>query len=344
MGKKRGYTNRRGAVKGRKGKLKGTFGVLALLCVLGIALFSQDEKLFREVLQELPEALEEARTEAARAEADERTPAPPLEASHMEVHFIDVGQGDASLIKCEDEAMLIDTGEASEEEALKGYLHNQGIEKLDYLVLTHPDSDHIGGAASLIEEFYIETVFMSDFEKDNQTYRSLIQTLDDKQLAWSTPEVGSSFMLGSARITVLAPNREYSDPNNASVALRVENGNNSFLFTGDAEEEAEEDILANGFSVQADVYKAGHHGSRTASGEGFVDAVSPSFAVISCGEDNSYGHPHAEPMNTFRARGMKVFRTDEQGSIIAFSDGSEITWNCAPSETWKAGEPVGSAG
>lgn len=323
--------------------------MLALLCALGIALFSQDAKLFKEALQELPEAMEEALAEledlaaGAKDTVNQSGLTVPLEASRMEVHFIDVGQGDATLIKCEDDAMLIDTGEASEEETLKDYLHNQGIEKLDYLVLTHPDSDHIGGAAAVIEEFAIDTVFLSDFEKDNQTYRSLIQALDNQQLARSTPEVGSSFMIGSVRVTVLAPNREYADPNNASVALKVENGNNSFLFTGDAEEEAEADILANGLSVKADVYKAGHHGSRTASSAAFLDAVAPAFAVISCGEDNSYGHPHAEPMNAFRARGMKVYRTDEQGSIIAFSDGSEITWNCAPSETWKAGEPTGSA-
>ncbi|MBD5460665.1 MAG: MBL fold metallo-hydrolase, partial [Lachnospiraceae bacterium] len=112
--------------------------------------------------------------------------------------------------------------------------------------------------------------------------------------------------------------------------------------TGDAEEKAEEDMLENGLDLHADVYQAGHHGSRTSSKEEFLDEVAPVYAVISCAEGNSYGHPHAATLNKFRERGIQVFRTDEQGSIVAVSDGTTITWNCAPSDTWKAGEPTGS--
>lgn len=262
---------------------------------------------------------------------------------YMEVHFIDVGQGDATLIKCGGAAMLIDAGDDSKGTLVQNYLQKQGVTRLDYLVLTHPDSDHIGGAPVIISKFDIDTVFMSDYEKDNKTYRKLIQALDDKALAWSTPEVGSEWRLGEACFTILGPNGVYSDPNNASVVLLVENGRNGFLFTGDAEEKAEQDILENGLSVRADVYKAGHHGSRTASCEAFVEAVSPKTAVISCAEGNSYGHPHAQTLNTFRIAGIEVYRTDEQGSMIATSDGSVITWNCAPSDSWKAGEPTGGA-
>ena len=261
----------------------------------------------------------------------------------LEVHFIDVGQGDATLITCGGEAMLIDTGDDSKGTLLQNYLQKQGIKRLDYLVLTHPDSDHIGGAPVILTKFQVDTVFVSDYEKDNKTYRKLIQAMDDKGLDGITPQVGSSYTLGGASFTILAPNQTYEDPNNASIALLLQNGSNRFLFTGDAEEKAEQDILENGIPVRADVYQAGHHGSRTSSSEAFLDAVQPAYAVVSCEEGNSYGHPHAQTLNALRSRGIKLFRTDEQGSIIAISDGSQITWNCAPTETWQAGEPTGSA-
>ncbi|MDE5824649.1 MAG: MBL fold metallo-hydrolase, partial [Lachnospiraceae bacterium] len=158
-----------------------------------------------------------------------------------------------------------------------------------------------------------------------------------------TPEVGTQYSLGTAEITILAPNGTYNNPNDASIALMLQNGENKFLFTGDAGEDAEQDILKTDIDLSADVYKAGHHGSRTSTSQKFFEAVSPSCAVISCGEDNSYGHPHAETLNTFRMNGVKVYRTDEDGTIIATSDGKKITFNVPASETWKSGEPNGNS-
>lgn len=261
----------------------------------------------------------------------------------MEVHFIDVGQGDATLIKCADQTMLIDTGDDSKGTAIQNYLQKQGIEQLDYLVLTHPDADHIGSAPVIITKFDIDTVFVSNFEKDNKTYQKLIQSLDNKRLKYATPEVGSTYSLGTASITFLSPNKDYDNPNDASIALMVENGSNNFLFTGDAEEAAENDIIEIGIDIKADVYKAGHHGSKSSTSEDFFEMIDPAYAVISCGEDNSYGHPHAETLNTLRMNGVEAYRTDEDGTIIATSDGEEITFNIPPSETWKSGEPTGSA-
>lgn len=261
----------------------------------------------------------------------------------MEVHFIDVGQGDSTLIMCGDQSMLIDTGDDSKGTTIQNYIQKRNIKKLDYLVLTHPDSDHIGGAPVIITKFDIDKVFMSNFEKDNKTYQKLIQALDNKRLKYITPDVGSQYSLGSATITILAPNKEYDDPNNASVALLIQNGDNKFLFTGDAQEEAELDILDNKIDISADVYKVGHHGSKTSTCEEFFEAVDPKYAVISCGEENSYGHPHAQTLNTFRINGVEVYRTDESGSIIATSDGKEITFSVPASETWKAGEPTKSS-
>ncbi len=261
----------------------------------------------------------------------------------MEVHFINVGQGDATLIKCGEQSMLIDTADDSKGTAIQNYLNKQNVKTLDYLILTHPDADHIGGAPVVITKFEIKKVFMSNFEKDNKTYQKLIQALDNKRLKYETPEVGSQYTLGTAVITILAPNKKYDNPNDASIALIVQNGNNKFLFTGDAGEDAENDILSNYFDISADVYQVGHHGSKSSSSRDFIKAVNPTYAVISCAENNSYGHPHAETLNTLRVYGIKVYRTDEEGTIVATSDGKNITFNVPASETWKAGEPTGSS-
>ncbi|MBQ8199001.1 MAG: MBL fold metallo-hydrolase [Lachnospiraceae bacterium] len=262
--------------------------------------------------------------------------------TELQVHFIDVGQGDATLVISGEHAMLIDAGDDSKGTKVQLYLKNQGIEKLDYLVLTHTDADHIGGADVIISKFDISNVFIGNFPKDNTVYRDLMQALQMKGLTYSTPEAGSTYALGDAFFTTVAPNREYDDANNFSIGLLLQNGGNGFLFTGDAEEEAEQDILAAGFDIDCDVLKAGHHGSRTSNSKALLSAATPAYAVISCETNNSYGHPHAEVLNNLRAMNVQVFRTDEQGSVVAVSDGKQITWNCAPSESWIAGEPTGS--
>lgn len=273
-----------------------------------------------------------------------QTPTTSLAANpdKMELHFIDVGQGDATLIKCGEHAMLIDAGDDSKGTAVQNYLKKQKVEKLDYLVLTHPDSDHIGGAPTVITKFEVKRVFISNYEKDNKSYQKLIQALDDKDVKYITPRVGSRYYLGTASITILAPNKEYDNPNDASVSLIIKNGDNKFIFSGDAGEDAEKDILDNDIDISADVYHVAHHGSKTSTSKEFIKAISPDYAVISCAEGNSYGHPHAETLNTLRMRGVKVYRTDEEGSIIATADGKKITFSVPASETWKAGEPTGS--
>lgn len=261
----------------------------------------------------------------------------------LEVHYIDVGQGSATLLKSGRHAMLIDTGDSDQGTKIQLYLTKQGVENLDYLVLTHPDADHIGGAPVIITKFGIGQLFLSNYEKDNKTTQKVRDAMQYKGLTASDYQVGDTFALGNASFTILGPAKEYADSNNASIVIMVQNGNNRFLFTGDCEAEAEADLIASGADLSADVYLAGHHGSDTASSQAFMDAVSPTYAVISCGEGNSYGHPHAEVLNRFRSMGIQVFRTDEQGSVIAESDGTGITWNCAPSETWQTGERTKNA-
>lgn len=265
------------------------------------------------------------------------------EPDDLQVHFIDVGQGDATLILCDGRAMLIDAGDNKHGTAVQNYLTKQGVESLDYLVLTHPDEDHIGGGDVVISKFEVGTLIMPSYEKNTVTFRDVEAAMKYSRLKSTEPEPGDTYSLGNAEFTIIAPvTTEYGEEtNNYSVGLRLVLGETSFLFTGDAEKEAEEDILNNGMVLRADVYKAGHHGSNSSSGKAFVGEVDPAYAVISCGEGNSYGHPRAETLDLFRSSGIEVFRTDEQGSIIAVSDGSVISWNCAPTESWIPGEPMG---
>ena len=310
---------------------------------------SEEEISIADFLEETSESIETttqsaiAESENQEIQTEEKQPNKQEEiieiASDVEVHFIDVGQGDATLVKADDKYMLIDAGDNSKGTAVQSYLKKQGVKKLDYLILTHTDADHIGGADVVITKFDVDTLFIGDYKKDNKTYEEVMDAIEYKRLKYSTPLVGNEYKLGNAIFTIVAPNTTYDDPNNSSIALLLKNGENTFLFTGDCEEEAETDILANGIDIDCDVYKVGHHGSRTASGKDFLKAISPEYGIISCAEENSYGHPHAEVLNNLRNMSVKIFRTDEQGSVVAYSNGTEITWNSEPSDTWKAGEP-----
>lgn len=262
----------------------------------------------------------------------------------LEVHFLDVGQGDSTLIKSGEHAMLIDAGENEKGEDVKEYLKSQHVEKLDYIIGTHPDSDHIGGMDVAIDTFDSEKIFMPDLEKDTKTYQEVIDSAKEKSEEIVEPEVGETYELGDAEFTIVSPiGDDYSNSNNYSIGILLEHGENKFLFVGDAEEESEEEMLEHHVDVDADVYKVSHHGSSTGTSEEFLKEISPEYAVISCGEGNSYGHPHAEVLNELRAEGVEVFRTDEQGTIVATSDGKKIEWNMSASNDWVSGEPTGSA-
>lgn len=262
----------------------------------------------------------------------------------LEVHYIDVGQGDATLIKYGSHAMLIDGGNNNKGTTVQLYLKKQGVESLDYVIGTHPDADHIGGLDVIVYKYNCDTVIMPDYEKDTKTYQELVDVIHDKNMKITYPVVGEQYALGEAKFTIIAPNSNSygGNANDYSVAILLEYGKNRFLFTGDAEETSEAEMLTNGIDISADVYKVAHHGSRSASTQEFLNAVHPKYAVISCGEGNSYGHPHAEVLNRLRSMGVEVFRTDEQGSIIASSDGENINWNCSATDSWQSGEQTES--
>lgn len=258
--------------------------------------------------------------------------------STMEVHFIDVGQGNATLIKQNGHYMLIDAGDNSKGTAVQNYLNKQGVKTLDYLILTHPHADHIGGADVVITKFDCNTILMTDVTADTATYRDVVSAMEAKSITAVKPEVDTTYQLGDAVFQIIAPNRDYKDDlNNGSIGLIIRYGEKSFLFTGDGEADMETDICNNGLNIDADVSLLGHHGSNTSTTVNYLNKVSPTDVVISCGENNDYGHPHAETLNLLRSSGINVRRTDEQGSIIATTDGFDINWSTPISESWQSG-------
>lgn len=251
------------------------------------------------------------------------------------IHFIDVGQGDAILITTKSGNMLIDTGDKSNEakEKLTGYLDAAGVKNLKYVVLTHTDADHIGNAAHVILNYNVENVLMPNYTKTTSVYEGVIDAIENTQTSLILvgdddycQHSGYSFVLGSVRNTVIAPVKDYKDANEMSIVIKSEYGETSVMLTGDAEGESEADILKswNSDFLKCDILKIGHHGSRTSTSEDFLKAVSPTFAVISCGEGNSYGHPHMETLEKLKAAGAEVYRTDTDGSIVFKTDGNII--------------------
>lgn len=264
----------------------------------------------------------------------------------LEVHYIDVGQGDSVLIKQGSHAMLIDAGNNDKGTTVWSYLLNQKTKSLDYAIGTHPDADHIGGMDVVLYKLDCHLVLLPDCENDTRTYEDLMDTIQQREQEVTVPKKGECYQLGKAQFQVLTDTeKDYEENiNDCSIAIRLTFGGTSFLFTGDAEEEAEQDMMRSGLILKSDVYKVAHHGANFANTVEFLTVVNPSYAVISCGEGNSYGHPRAEVLNNLYGLGIKVFRTDEQGTIVATSDGEQITFNCSPSVTWKAGEPTGGKG
>lgn len=262
----------------------------------------------------------------------------------LEVHYIDVGQGDAILIKQGESSMLIDAGNNDKGTTVWSYLVNQNVDTLDYAIATHPDADHIGGMDVVLYKLDCNEVLMPACEHDTETYEELIRTIGQREQTVIVPKLGETYFLGEAQFQILTDTeKNYRDnKNDYSVAIRLTFGETSFLFTGDAEMDAEQDMLGSGLVLTSDVFKVAHHGANRANTQEFLTAVNPTYAIISCGEGNSYGHPRAEVLNNLRSMGVQVFRTDEQGSIVATSDGTSITFNCSPSTTWQAGEPTGS--
>lgn len=251
--------------------------------------------------------------------------------STMEVHFIDVGQADAIFIRLPDgQIMQIDAGKNNTGDEITEYIKSQGIEKIDYLIGTHPHEDHIGGLDNVIKAFEIGEIYMprvsSSKTPTTKTYEDVLMAIKDKGKAITAPHAGDIIVQGeNYKAEVFSPKREdYDDLNEYSIVIKITYGDAKFLFMGDAEALNEREIVDAGYDVNADVLKLGHHGSSTSSTEKFLKEVSPDYAVISCGKGNSYGHPHDEIVERCNNLNIKMLRTDNDGNIIMKTDGKNI--------------------
>ncbi len=240
------------------------------------------------------------------------------------ITFLDVGQGDSTLIELENgKVMLIDSGEYEYAGKVTDALSDKGISKIDYLVATHPHSDHIGSMAQIINNFDIGTFYMPDVSHNSKSFEKMLEALNRKKVRSEIAKAGKIiFDDGFFKAEILSPVSDYyEDLNNYSAVVRLECGEKSFMFMGDAEKYAENLITGN---VSCDVIKLGHHGSTTSSGKDFFKKANPKYAVISCGANNDYGHPHDEIIDMLEYEGINYYRTDTAGDIVIICDGENI--------------------
>ena len=250
---------------------------------------------------------------------------------NMRVTFLDVGQGDCVLVQTDDRSMLIDAGQNDQGVNIISYLKEQNVSNLDYFILTHPDADHIGGADNVLENIGVQTIIMPDIVNDTVTYQEVINDIESCETKVIYPTAGNKYTLGDAEFTILCPEEEFlddNDSNNASVGIKLVHGSNAFVLCGDAEGASEKAMVERfGSNLECDVLKCNHHGSNTATSDSFLKETNPTWAVISCGKDNKYGHPHSEVLEKLENDDIQVYRTDVMGTIVAESDGKEIYWS-----------------
>lgn len=239
--------------------------------------------------------------------------------------FIDVGQADSALIFCEGETMLIDGGNAEDSNLIYTVLEKYDVEHLDYVICTHAHEDHVGGLSGALQACTVDTVYSPVTSYSSKAFQNFAEKVEERGAVITVPEVGDEFRLGSAVAQILACDPDAGDTNNTSIVLKLTYGETSFLFTADAEHAVENELLYDGADLKADVLKVGHHGSNTSTGEDFLRAVDPDYAIISCGKNNSYGHPNEETLVLLEEYNVPVYRTDELGDILCTSDGKTVT-------------------
>ena len=255
----------------------------------------------------------------------------------MAVHFIDVGQGLAILVQSGGENLLYDGGNRSHADEVVQYLKNQQVETINYMISSHYDEDHLGGLVKCLDNFEVDHVLGSDYVHTSDLFNTFMNTATAHAIIVEYPSVGDTYEFGTGSFTVMAPDGISQNSNDNSVVIRLVNGNNSFMFMGDAEETSEQDMISTGMNLDCDVLSLGHHGSASSTSWDLLEAASPSWAVISCGLNNSYGHPAAETMGKLSDMDIPVFRTDDQGTVIALSDGNTISWNQEPCNDYTSG-------
>jgi competence protein ComEC len=246
---------------------------------------------------------------------------------YVDVHFIDVGQGDSTLICTPDENILIDTGTDKSEVSLVAYLDKLGIDVIDYIIISHPHADHIGGADEIVESFDVENIVLNGVYDSGGYAGNLTDLAEERSIAHTVWEAGDFIEIGELDFYVLAPLPDsYDEDNNSSLVIKMVYGDSSFLFTGDAEKDCEKEMLDtyNASMLDCDVLKVGHHGSKTSSSAEFIAVVSPALSIISCAAENRYGHPHLSTLKTLEDENSMIWRIDEAGSVVVRTDGGKI--------------------
>lgn len=250
-----------------------------------------------------------------------------LSAPFLRVHYIDVGQADATLLQVvengEIQQILIDTGDWNRTDVLT-YLEAQNIAKIDVILISHAHADHIGQLAKIIEQFEVEEVWMNGETAASQSFLQAIEMIEQYKIGYHEPEIGDTYTIGSLTLDTLHTARDESNSNNNSIAMNITYGDVKFLFTGDAEKRAEERMLERGQQLRAHVYKVGHHGSKTSNNPAFYEAVKPQFAIYSAGKNNSYGLPDQEVLDRISLSGTTLFGTDVDGTVIVETDGKRM--------------------
>lgn len=263
------------------------------------------------------------------------------QAGTLTVTWLDVGQGDAAVIQCGGQSMLIDGGKPEKSSYIYAWLQQHGLSYLDVIVATHVDADHIGGLSGALNYASVGTAYCPETTGTTETFQSFVKYLAQRGKQITVPTAGESFALGGAQVQILGPLHRAEDSNDNSIVLKVSFGATSFLFTGDAERAEEQDLLNAGVNLQSTVLKVGHHGSDTSTSYPFLRAVAPQYAVISVGAGNSYGHPTEAVLLRLRDADVTTFRTDMQGEITAVSDGQTINFS---TEKNAAAETLANAG
>lgn len=335
-------------MKSRKPKFKrkkslGAFGVLALFLSAVFAFSSMEDlknplKEYDEYDSWHPPQEENVTTSPTATPTPTGIPNPPDE---FQVHILDVGQGLSVLIEAGAETLLYDGGDSDASSFVISYLQKEGIETLDYCIASHYDADHLSGIIGALHIFNVEALLAPDYVYDTKTYKSFMQTAEDAKLPIYHPSVGESFPLGEGCFEILGPiGTNYEDENDYSIVIKATIGESTLLLTGDATSLSEAEMLQAELNLDSDVLVLGHHGSYTSTGQDFFQAVSPDFSIISCAQNNDYGHPHTRVMNLLQENNAAIYRTDLQGTICFTMISEDIVFEQTPCEDYSTGDDV----
>lgn len=273
------------------------------------------------------------------AGCDNTVKEPTPTVGYATIHFLDVGQGLAVFVQSDGHNLLYDGGDRNSSSFVVAYLKDQGVTDIDYLISSHYDSDHLAGLIGCLNAFHVSAVIGSDYQHGSNLYQSFMDTTAAEGLTVQHPAVGREYELGSATFTVLSPAAIGENSNANSVVIKFSHGRNSFLLTGDADHNAEAAMVAAGLDLTCDVLSVAHHGSASATSYDLLQHALPEYAVISCGSHNQYGHPDRDTMDKLESMAIQVYRNDQQGTVIAASDGTAINWNQSACNDYTPGDP-----